>query len=153
MSEERAYYRPVTIVGLLLVGQAFGLAGLVAYRLSGARMLELMSGAGWSEPLAELLSGGVEGGSASVVALFLPPATLMLVSGAWFLLRRGGWLVASVGQGLCLGVCLLLYSGSAPAIVYPIMAYCVLVVMYLNSRDVRTIMHAPRRSWSSGGAP
>lgn len=149
MSEERVYYRPVRIVGLLLVVQAAALAGLVAYLVSGARA----GGLGWSETVAGLLSGGAQGGAAPVAALFLPPAALMLVSGAGFLMRRRGWVLASVAQGLCLGACLLLYSGSAPGFIYPVMAYCVLAVMYLNSRDVRTIMHAPRRSWTVEAGP
>lgn len=149
MSEERAYYRPVWIVGMLLVVQALGLGGLVVYQVSvaGAGGLDL------SETISGLLAGGVEGRAAPVAVLFLPPAVLMLVAGAWFLLRRRGWVVASVAQGLCIGACLLLYSGSAPTFVYPVMAYCVLAVMYLNSRDVRTIMHAPRRFWSREAGP
>lgn len=152
MSEERAYYRPVSIVGLLLVVQALGLAALVLYRLSGGSGGGLR-GLGWSRAVDGVLSGGAEGGAAPVVALFVPPAVLMLVSGVWFLLRRRGWVVASVSQGLCLGACLLLYSGSAPVFIYPVMAYSVLTIMYLNSRDVRTIMHAPRRAWTGGSAP
>lgn len=148
MSEERAYYRPVRIVGMLLVAQALGLAVLVAYLLSGtgAGVLSV----GWSDTVDGMLSGGAEGGAGPVAVLFAPPAVLMLLSGAWFLLRRRGWVLASVAQGLCLGACLLMYSGSAPVFIYPVMAYCVLAIMYLNSRDVRTIMHAPRRAWTGG---
>ena len=84
-----------------------------------------------------------------------PSAALALVAGAWFLLRRTGWVLASVSQALCLGSCLLLYSASAPGYIYPVMAYSVLTVMYLNSRDVRTILHAPRKSWTgrAGAGP
>lgn len=148
MSEERAYYRPVRIVGLLLVAQALGLSGLVAYLVSGASRGGFAGGIDWSQGLDGVFSGGTDGSVVSVVLLFVPPALLMLVSGVWFLLRRKGWVVASVAQGLCIGACLLLYSGAAPGFIYPIMAYCVLAVMYLNSRDVRTIMHAPRRAWT-----
>lgn len=153
LSEERAYYRPVRIVGMLLVVQSLGLAGLVAYRVSEASRGGLAGGIGWSEGVDGLLSGGLDGGAVPVSALFLPPAVLMLVSGVGFLLRRKGWVIASVAQGLCLGSCLLLYSGSAPFFIYPVMAYCVLAIMYLNSRDVRTIMHAPRRSWTEWAGP
>lgn len=149
MSEERAYYRPVWIVGMLLVVQALGLGGLVVYQVSVAGA----GGLGLSETVSGLLAGGVEGRAAPVAVLFLPPAVLMLVAGVWFLLRRRGWVVASVAQGLCIGACLLLYSESAPGFVYPVMAYCVLAVMYLNSRDVRTIMHAPRRFWPGEAGP
>ncbi|WP_152670737.1 hypothetical protein [Rubrobacter aplysinae] len=147
VSEERAYYRPVRIVGTLLVVQALGLGGLVLYWLAVVSRQSLAEGIGWSEVVEGLLSGGAEGGGALIVVLFVPSAALMLLSGMWFLLRRKGWVVASVSQGLCLGACLLLYTGIAPAFVYPVMAYCVLTILYLNSRDVRTIMHAPIRLW------
>lgn len=150
MSEDRAYYRPVRIVGLLLLVQSLGLFGLVSYWLAVVSQRGLFQSLVWSEVAEGLLSGGAEGGAAPVAVLFVPPAALMLVSGAWFLLGRGGWVVASVSQGLCLGACLLLYSGSAPVFVYPVMAYCVLTILYLNSRDVRTIMHAPIRVWPGG---
>lgn len=148
LSEERAYYRPVRIVGVLMMVQALVIAGLLAYWLVMVSRNIFADGIGWSEALEGILSGGAEGGAAA--ALLVPPAALMLVSGVWFLLRRRGWVVASVAQGLCLGACFLLYSGSAPFFIYPIMAYCVLTIMYLGSRDVRTIMHAPRRSWTGG---
>jgi len=151
VSEERAYYRPVRIVGNLLVLQSLGLAGLVAYQVSETSRDGLAASIGWSQALDVLLSGGAEGGAAPAAVLFAPPAVLVLVAGLWFLFRRRGWVLASVAQGICLGVCLLLYSGSAPVFIYPVMAYCVLAIMYLNSRDVRTIMHAPRRFWTTGG--
>lgn len=147
MSEERAYYRPVRIVGFLLLVQSLGISGLIVYLLASASRSELANGRGWSEMIEGLLSGGAEGGGEIVAVLFVPPAALMLISGVWFLLRRRGWIIASVAQGLCLGACLLLYPRSSPVFIYPVMAYCVLTIMYLGSRDVRTIMHASRRSW------
>lgn len=149
MSEDRAYYRPVRIVGLLLLIQSLGLSGLVFYWLVAVSQRGLFVSLMPSEVVEGLLSGGAEG-VAPVAVLFVPPAALMFVSGVWFLLRRGGWVVASVSQGLCIGACLLLYSGSAPVFIYPVMAYCVLAILYLNSRDVRTIMHAPIKVWPGG---
>jgi hypothetical protein len=150
VSEDRAYYRPVRIVGLLLLIQSLGLAGLVSYWLVVVSQRGLFASLAPSEVVEGLLSGGGEGVVTPVAVLFVPPAALMFVSGVWFLLRRGGWVVASVSQGLCIGACLLLYLGSAPVFIYPIMAYCVLAILYLNSRDVRTIMHAPIKVWPGG---
>jgi hypothetical protein len=36
-------------------------------------------------------------------------------------------------------VCLWLYSWFQPGYVYPIMAYCILMILYLNSHDVRMV--------------
>lgn len=152
MPEQRAYYRPVRIAGLLLVAQSASLAALFAYQTVGMR--RPVRGPEWmTQGLAEAF--GEAGIGAPAAVLFLPAAALALVAGAWFLLWRTGWVLASVSQALCLGSCLLLYSASAPGYIYPVMAYSVLTVMYLNSRDVRTILHAPRKSWTerAGGKP
>lgn len=158
MSEERAYYRPVRIAGLLLVAQSAGLCGLIVYqaatyREAGTRSEALPGVSGLFDALSRALEGLGAGVPASV--LLAPVVLTSLVSGTWFLLRRQGWVLASVGQGLCLAACFLLYSEGVTGYVYPVMAYCVLTIMYLNSRDVRTIMHAPRRSWveRAGGPP
>ncbi|HET9927612.1 MAG TPA: hypothetical protein VFQ09_02290 [Rubrobacter sp.] len=75
-----------------------------------------------------------------VFALFIPSAILTLLSALSFLfLYRRGWLLAAIAQGLSLAVCLWLYSWFQPGYVYPIMAYCVLIILYLNSQDVRMV--------------
>ena len=80
-----------------------------------------------------------------VFALFVPSAILTLLSALSFLfLHRRGWLLAAIAQGLSLAVCLWLYSLFQPGYVYPIMAYCVLMILYLNSNDVRLVF-LPRR--------
>jgi hypothetical protein len=82
----------------------------------------------------------------AVFALFVPSAILTLLSALSFLfLRRRGWLLAAIAQGLSLAVCLWLYSLFQPGYVYPIMAYCVLMILYLNSQDVRVVFQ-PKQS-------
>ena len=76
----------------------------------------------------------------AVFALFVPSAILTLLSALSFLfLQRRGWLLAAIAQGMSLAVCLWLYSLFQPGYVYPIMAYCVLMILYLNSHDVRMV--------------
>jgi uncharacterized membrane protein YqhA len=76
----------------------------------------------------------------AVFALFVPSAVLTLLSALSFLfLQRRGWLLAAIAQGLSLAVCLWLYSLFQPGYVYPIMAYCILMILYLNSQDVRMV--------------
>ena len=91
----------------------------------------------------------------AVFALFVPSAILTLLSALSFLfLRRRGWLLAAIAQGLSLAVCLWLYSLFQPGYVYPIMAYCVLMILYLNSQDVRVVFHAQwRTSAQQPGGP
>jgi hypothetical protein len=37
-----------------------------------------------------------------------------------------------------------LYAELEPVFVYPAMVYCIVMVLYLNSRDVRTVFHPGR---------
>ena len=56
---------------------------------------------------------------------------------------------AAIAQGMSLAVCLWLYSLFQPGYVYPIMAYCILMILYLNSQDVRMVFRpgqSPRAS-------
>ena len=129
-------YRPIRAIGLLLVLEVAGLAGLGLYELSRVQWRQIR--------LAEGLPGPqvIEG---AAVLLFLPPAVLTLVSALSFLLlRRRGWLLAAISQGLTLAVCLFLYSELQPLYVYPVMAYAILLVLYLNSHDVRVVFHPGR---------
>jgi hypothetical protein len=66
------------------------------------------------------------------LVLFVPSVVLTLLSALSFLLlHRKGWILAAIGQGLSLAVCLWLYSQLQPYYVYPIMAYCTLMILYL----------------------
>ncbi len=86
-------------------------------------------------------------------ALFVPPAVLTLLSGLSFLLlRRKGWLLAAIAQGLSLAVCLWLYTLFQPGYVYPIMAYSILMILYLNSHDVRVVFRSGREAEHGGAA-
>lgn len=133
--KNEASYRPVRAVGLLLVLQAAGLAAIGAYEF-----WQVISRMDWQRmPLQTPPPGVIE---AAVFAFFVPSAVLMLVSAAGFLLlRRRGWVLAALSQGLSLAVCLWLYGLFGPYYVYPIMAYCVLMILYLNSHDVRAFFH------------
>jgi uncharacterized membrane protein YqhA len=89
---------------------------------------------------------------AAVFALLVPSAVLTLMSAMSFLfLRRRGWLMAAIAQGLSLAVCLWLYTLFQPGYVYPVMAYCILMILYLNSHDVRVVFH-PRRNTARHGS-
>jgi hypothetical protein len=135
-------YRPIRLIGLLLVLQVIGLAGLGAYEFAQVDWQRIRPEAPPPQALEVL-----------AFVLFVPSAVLTLVSALSFLLlRRKGWLLAAIGQGLSVAVCLWLYSELQPWYVYPIMAYCILIILYLNSHDVRMMFH-PRRDGAKPRGP
>jgi hypothetical protein len=128
-------YRPVRAIGLLLALQVVCLVGLGAYEFLQVDWRKV----GPETPSRQVIE-------AVTLALFVPPAVMTLMSALSFLLlRRRGWLLAAISQGLSLGLCLWLYSQNQPWYVFPIMAYSVLMILYLNSQDVRVVFH-PRRT-------
>ena len=77
------------------------------------------------------------------VIYFLAPAILLLLAGLGFVLfRRRGWMLASVAQAIILLVCLFFYTDPRPWFAYPIIAYCILMILYLNSQGVRAVVHS-----------
>ncbi len=134
-------YRPIRAVGLLLVLQVICLVGLGAYEFVQVD---------WQRVRLEVPPQQVI--EVLALVLFAPSAVLTLLSALSFLLlRRKGWILAAIGQGLSLAVCLWLYSQLQPWYVYPIMAYCALMILYLNSHDVRTVFHPRRDPAKLGG--
>lgn len=141
-------YRPVRAIGLLLILEVVGLVGLGLYEFYG-----VLSRIDWERVRPEAVTPEVV--EAAAVVLFVPPAIMMILSAMGFLfMRRKGWLLAAISQGLCLVICLWLYTQIRPNYVYPIMAYCVLVILYLNSQDVRAVFHVGRNAAKTnpGGA-
>jgi hypothetical protein len=137
-------YRPVRVIGLLLILEVLGLAGLGVYEFARVDWQQLGPGTP-PQRVIEVLA----------LLLFVPPAVMTLFSALGFLLlRRRGWLLAAIAQGVSVGVCLWLYTEFQPLYVYPIMAYCILMILYLNSQDVRVLFH-PRRDKAKreSGAP
>ena len=131
-------YRPVRAIGLLLAFQVVCLAGLGAHEFLQVD---------WRGAGIEAMPRSRQVIEAVTLVLFVPPAVMTLMSALSFLLlRRKGWLLAAISQGLSLGVCLWLYSQTQPWYVYPIMAYCILMILYLNSQDVRVVFHAQWRT-------
>jgi hypothetical protein len=48
--------------------------------------------------------------------------------------------------------CLFFYPDPRPGYTYPIIAYCILMVLYLNSQGVRAVFHSRRTTPASGGS-
>ena len=138
---DKTSYRPVRVIGLLLLLEVIGLVGLGAYEFLQVDWQRVRFE---GEPSRQVIE-------AAALVLFAPPAVLTLLSALSFLLlRRRGWLLAAIAQGLSVAVCLWLYSQIQPVYVYPIMAYCVLMILYLNSQDVRVVFHLKRDAARQG---
>ena len=125
--------RQVRLVGVLLIFEAVGLLGLVGYngvlRIVRGRVELVMEVWG---PFETIVVGGV----------FLTVAIMAAIAAVGFLfLRRKGWLLAAFAQTLALGTCLTLYTELEPRFVYPVMLYCIVMILYLNSRYVRDVFH------------
>ncbi len=150
---QRISYRQVRVVGALLMLQGVGLMGLGVYffgRVDWDRAL-VTSGQGQihvqtiDEPLLKLLEQ-----AALFAIFFLPSAVLLLLAGLSFLIvRRRGWLLATTAQSLILLVCLFAYPDPRPGFTYPFIAYCILMVLHLNSRSVRAAFHSKEKPASS----
>ena len=126
---DKASYRTVKVIGVLLILEVIGLLAIGGFEFSQVHWRGL-----------ELESQQHDAVEVAVFALFVPSGVLTLMSAFSFLvMRRRGWLLAAIAQGLSLAVSLWLYSWFQPTYVYPIMAYCILMILYLNSNDVRVV--------------
>ena len=142
-------YRQARLLGVLLLLQVIAMVGIGVWlfsRFDWNRALKITSGSGkinvqtvdgpWLEPLVRALLFGV---------YFLGPMVLLLLAGLGFvLLRRRGWMLASVAQALIMLACLFFYGASRPWFAYPIIAYSILMILLLNSRSVRAVVHRRR---------
>jgi hypothetical protein len=134
MEPDKASYRTVKVIGVLLILEVVVLVVIGGFEFSQVHWRGL-----------ELESQQHQAAEVAVYALFVPSGILTLMSALSFLfMRRRGWLLAAIAQGLSLAVSLWLYTWFRPGYVYPIMAYCVLMILYLNSYEVRVIF-LPRR--------
>src|SRR3712207_937443 len=103
MEPGKTSYRPVRVIGLLLILEVIGLVGLGAYEFLQVDWQRVRFEREPPRQVVEVLA----------FVLFAPPAVLTLLSALSFLLlRRRGWLLAAIAQGLSVAVCLWLHSRS-----------------------------------------
>lgn len=138
MRHDQSRSWPIWAIGSLLLIQAVGLASFCTYKVT-----QLEWGLALQEELVleSLSPGQVE--AIAIAATFLPLAILTMLAAIGFLfLLRAGWLLAMITQALILVACLRLYLERNPRVIYPIMLSCIVLVLYLNSYDVRLRFHA-----------
>ena len=129
--------RPVWAIGLLLMLEAAGITAYGAYVLSRVDWRSVV--AAREVPSGEVVDALLD---ALLLVLFAPAVVLTLLAALGFLLlRRRGWLLAAISQGMVVATGLWLYAAYEPVYVYPIMAYAVLMILYLNVHDVRAVFY------------
>jgi len=139
------------VLGVLLILQVVVLVGIGVYlfiSIDWDRILMIANKQAQTlpKPLEQRLEQAI-----LFVIFFLPPTVLLLLAGLSFmLLRRRGWLLASVAQSVVLLACLFFYPDPRPGFAYPIIAYCILMVLYLNSQGVRAVFHSKGMMPASG---
>jgi hypothetical protein len=142
-------YRQTRLLGVLLILQVGAMVGIGVWLFSkidwdrvkvlanepGQIQVQTIDGA-LLKPLEQAIL---------YVIYFLPPAILLLLAGLGFvLLRRRGWMLASVAQALIMLACLFFYGDSRPWFAYPLIAYSIFMILLLNSRSVRAAVHRRR---------
>ena len=129
--------RPVWAIGLLLMLEAAGILAYGAYEILQVDWRRVVSTRTMpSREVVETLA----------LVLFAPAVVLTLLAALGFLLlRRRGWLLAAISQGITVATGLWLYAAYEPVYAYPIMAYAVLMILYLNVNDVRAVFYPGER--------
>jgi hypothetical protein len=133
------------VLGVLLILQVGAMVGIGVWlfsRIDWDRILTLANEQAQNlpKPLERQLEQAI-----LYAIYFFAPAILLILAGLGFvLLRRRGWMLASVAQALIMLVCLFSYTDPRPWFAYPIIAYCILMILYLNSQGVRAVVHSRR---------
>ena len=131
----------VRAVGFILLLQVVGLAGGTVYYSAGIdlpRLLQMLENTSVDRlPLAALIS-------ITYNFYFIPLALLTTLAAITFLfLRRMGWTLAMIAEGLMLLICVSLYFDDQEyTFIYPVMASCIIMVLLLNSAIVQATFHA-----------
>ncbi len=136
---------------MLLVVQAAGLGGIGAYNVYRVDWQQVQQQLEADAMLSHGLTEAVEQAVVIVLMLGIPAVLALLAALGFLFLFRIGWLLAMIVQSLTLLACLLLYTEweeilyQEPLFVYPVMLYCIVMVLYLNSSDVRAAFQVRRR--------
>ena len=142
-------YRQARLLGALLILQFLAMVGLGVWltsRVNWDRALNVTSGQGQFN-VQSIEGPWLKALERSIVfdIYFLVPMILLLLSGLGFvLLRRRGWMLASIAQSLIMLACLFYYGDSRPWFAYPLIAYSILMILLLNSRSVRAAVRSRR---------
>jgi len=118
------------VIALLLAGQAAILLTIIWLTISNLN---------WQQEFSDVVDSMTAMDIAILGGLLLPMALfdLFTATGLW-LGKRGAWLQAMTGQGILLIFCLSSYvSHRGERFIYLLMLTCIVLVLYLNTYDVR----------------
>ena len=124
----------IRAISLLLLFQAIGFLGISLY---------LFRSLDWEREWSDVALSAAALEIASFIIFFVPLAAVTIFTTIGFFFRwRVTWLMAMVEQGLSLFGCLIIYLTFESALndanfIYLIMFYSIVMVLYLNSNDVR----------------
>jgi hypothetical protein len=142
-------YRQTRLLGVLLILQVGAMVGIGVWlfsRIDWDRVKVLANEPG--QIRVQTIDGALLKQLEQAILYFiyfLPPAILLLLAGLGFvLLRRRGWMLASVAQALIMLACLFFYGDSRPWFAYPLIACSIFMILLLNSRSVRAAVHRRR---------
>jgi hypothetical protein len=138
-------YRQTRLLGLLLLLQVVAMVGLSVWLYTSIDWSQVTDVSDKSNEIvlktADRATEKQLGRAILFTVYFFGPVVLLLLSGLGFvLLRRRGWMLASVGQALIMLASLFYYGASRPWYAYPIIAYCIMMILLLNSRGVRAVV-------------
>lgn len=125
---------PARIIGLLLLLQTGMLSAISIYF---ARQID------WSSEWEDIMLSITTLDIVMWVATMIPLVLLLFLTAIGFLLyRRFAWLFAMTIQGLILLRCLFIYFATNSHLqrspwIHLIMVYCIVLVLYLNSTNIR----------------
>ena len=119
--------RTVTVFAWLLLFQALGLSILSAVNFASINFEWQITHQDFYMDLPSGLRGWAFA-SLSILALF--------TALRFFRLSKSAWVHAMLIQGLNLSLAIGLYVQQKPFYVYPLMLYCIFMVLYLNYSDV-----------------
>jgi hypothetical protein len=129
--EERAIRWQVRVISLLLLLEALGMGGIIAF---------LASTIDWNSEASAILFSA-EAVAALINAFWAGVLIILLLLAAlgFALRRRFGWLLAMMAQGATLlgGLVLYFQADPRPWYVFPTLAYAVFMALYVNSADIR----------------
>ncbi len=120
---------PVRVITLLLLLQAIGLGSISISKSTQINWRQAIRGASLSAQVIDAVF---------ISGMFISLAILAVLAAFGVLwMFRIGWLLAMLVQAVILLICLVLYFHQKPVFVYPLMLSCIILVLYLNSFDVR----------------
>ncbi|RIK42940.1 MAG: hypothetical protein DCC55_07260 [Chloroflexi bacterium] len=125
---------PIRAISLLMAVQALCLAGVIVYFV---RQVD------WDNELIAVPSPMAVDTFLFTAGYGIIAVMLLMTATSFYFQRRSAWVIAIALQGLALGFALWIYFGTTSHFrqspwLYVIMAYSVILVLYLNTADVRT---------------